>query len=209
VKELIRRTKAITNNQQGFTITLLFLVLLPVIFYILVSTTEMTTVVQSGDMDMQEGMVLAAKAGAEQLDMNLHPQGIFQILPDNANAAYRKVLARNMGLNEATLMPSTKAYSSAPRYCLLVYNGTSTGSTANKKYIFDGSTTTSSSFAPTGFPKSFVFNGLDIVVGSGENSITLDEPGVIVIMSIDQNDLLNNSDRTITRWAVARLKTVN
>lgn len=202
---MIRKTKTILNNQQGYAITLLFLILIPVIFFACISALEVTNVVQSGDMDMQEGMVLAVKASAEQVDMDLHSQGIFQISPDRAVDTFRKILANNMGLDE-TLSPITEQYSSAPRYCLLVYNGTINGATANKKYNFDGSVTSSSIFNQTGFPKTFVIQGMDILVGAGDNSITLTEPGIIVVMEIDQKNLLTNDDRTLTRWAAARIK---
>lgn len=206
MKELTHRTKAVLNNQQGFAVTLLFLIVLPVIFFALISTLEITNVIQAGDMDLQEGMVLAVKASAEQVDMGLHSQGIFQISPDRAANTYRKILACNMGLDES-LSPLTEQYSSTPRYCLLVYNGTNAGPTANKKYKFNGTTTTSSGFIQTGFPQSFMINGLDVVVGAGDNSITLTEPGVIVVTEIDQKDLLVDSSRTLTRWAAARIKT--
>lgn len=208
MKELIRRTRSILNNQQGFAIVLLFLILLPVIIFTCISAIEMTNVVQTGDMDLQEGIVLATKAAAERVNMPLHAQGIFQISPDEAESSYREVLARNIGLDENILVPTTKAYSSAPKYCLLVYNGTSTGATANKKFNFNGTNTTSTVFSQTGFPKTFIINGLDIVVGSGKGSITLTEPGVIAVVEIDQKDLLAENDCTLTRWAAARIKTI-
>lgn len=203
---LILKSKAIMQNQQGFAITLLFLILLPVIFFSAISAIEMTNMVQAGDMDIQEGMVVATKAAAERVDMGLHAQGIFQVNPDSAIDTYRKTIARNIGLNENTLVPLTKNYKSAPKFCMLVYNGTTTGATANKKYVFNGTTTTSSSFAQTGFPKTFIINGLDVVIGSGKGSITLTEPGVIVIMQIEQKNLLDDTDRTLSRWAAARIK---
>lgn len=211
MKELIRSIKNILQNQQGYAIAILFAIILPIIIFACISTIEMTNVVQAGDMDIQEGVVLASKAATEQVDMNLHAQGIFQISPDRAINTFRKELSRNVGLNETTLAPMTEAYTSTPKYCVLVYNGTVAGDTANKLYVFDGSTTTYSTPAITGFPQSFVIDGdgLNILAGSGTGAITLTEPGVIAVIKIDQKDLLADSNLTLTRWAAATIKKVN
>lgn len=201
MKELIRN--------QGFAVTLLFLILIPVIFFAFISIMEITNVVQAGDMDMQEGMVLATKASAEQVDMTYHSRNMFFVNPAQAINIYQKMIAYNLGLDEATLAPITDQYISPPRFCLLVYNGADTGAIANKKYQFDGTDLTDSLFEQVGFPKTFIIQDLDILVGAGEDSITLNEPGVIAVMQIDQKNLLGDGNRTITRWAAAVIKTRN
>jgi hypothetical protein len=92
---------------------------------------------------------------------------------------------------------------------LLVYNGADTGAIANKKYQFNGTVLINSPFDQVGFPKTFIIQDLDILVGAGEDSITLNEPGVIAVMQIDQKNLLGDGNRTITRWAAAVIKTRN
>lgn len=174
-----------------------------------VSALEMANVIQAGDMDMQEGMVLATKASAEQVDMTYHSRNMFFVNPAQAINIYQKMIAYNLGLNETTLAPITDQYISPPRFCLLVYNGLNAGNLANKKYYFNGTTLTNSPFNQVGFPKTFVIQDLDILIGAGEDSITLNEPGVIVVMQIDQKNLLGDDNRTITRWAAAVIKTKN
>ena len=201
MKELIRN--------QGFAVTLLFLILIPVIFFAFISIMEITNVVQAGDMDMQEGMVLATKASAEQVDMTYHSRNMFFVNPAQAINIYQKMIAYNLGLDEATLAPITDQYISPPRFCLLVYNGLNVGNLANKKYYFNGTVLTNSSFSQVGFPKTFIIQDLDILIGAGEDAITLSEPGVIAVMQIDQKNLLGDDNRTITRWAAAVIKTNN
>ena len=108
MKELIRN--------QGFAVTLLFLILIPVIFFAFISIMEITNVVQAGDMDMQEGMVLATKASAEQVDMTYHSRNMFFVNPAQAINIYQKMIAYNLGLDEATLAPITDQYISPPGF---------------------------------------------------------------------------------------------
>jgi hypothetical protein len=204
VKELIRRQ---LRNQQGFAIILIFIILLPVLFFICISSFDMAQMVQSGDMDLQEGLVQAVKGAAGRVDAHSQATGAIQIIPDDAHASFRNMLVKNIGLDSVTLAPLTKSYSAAPSYCMLVYNGTTSGALANEKYFFNGTSVSSSALIASGFPQSFVISGTDIIVGSGVGSITLEEPGVIGVISIAQKDLLNNSDRTLSRWAAARIKT--
>ena len=197
------------QNQQCFAEVLIFIILLPVLFFICISSFDMTQMIQSGDMDLQEGLVQAVKGAAGRVDLYSQAIGAKQIIPDDAHASFRSMLVKNIGLDSVTLAPLTKSYSAAPSYCMLVYNGTTSGAQANKKHFFNGTSVSQSALIASGFPKAFVISGTDIIVGSGTGSITLEETGVIAVINIAQKDLLNNSDRTLSRWAAARIKTSN
>ena len=149
MKELIRN--------QGFAVTLLFLILIPVIFFAFISIMEITNVVQAGDMDMQEGMVLATKASAEQVDMTYHSRNMFFVNPAQAINIYQKMIAYNLGLDEATLAPITDQYISPPRFCLLVYNGADTGAIANKNISLTAQFLMTLYLSKLDFPKPLLY----------------------------------------------------
>lgn len=188
------------------------LVLLPVLLGVTVFAITQTQAVTAADVDFQLGLETAVKAAAMRVTPDSQANGQPKIATNDAHSTFRRVLARNLGLDQDTLAPGPNAAVKAvPDYVLVIYNGDGTfavgGAEAGYKYRFNNGTLSQTSFVAGGFPYYFAVTATDIIPNatSGVRQVTLDRPGVLAVMNIKVRRIIGRSELLVTRWAAAHL----
>lgn len=207
MKESILKTH---KNQQGFVVPVIFLILMPLLLAVTIGTINISQAVDVGDVDIQEAVAIASKAGAGRINSSSQAAGMPHIDCNAARDSFRKILAGNLGLDNTSLQPlDNTAYASAPKYWLLVYNGDSNfGTDRAILYYFDGTTETNDTgIGGNGFPQQFTISESSITSGSGgDYTVELNSPGVIALVAIAPKKVFGVGEpAAIQRWASARV----
>ncbi|SHE97319.1 hypothetical protein SAMN02745218_01181 [Desulfofundulus australicus DSM 11792] len=198
------------REERGFAVLAAFLIIAPLLLLAMEGLSGMGTAVFSADVDVQEAAAFAAKAAAMQVTSKSQADGKPRIDTSRAHAAFRDALARNMGLDPATLAPlSSSAYSSV-KYWLVTYNGyddyASEGAYGARYFQFNGTAATESSFPYSGFPAKFAVTTSGILWGAGGvRTVTLESPGVVVLVDATAKRVFGQGTVRSQRWAAARI----
>lgn len=204
MRELIRN---IIRSEKGYAVIIIFLLTMPVLLAAMEGVSSSSTSVFSADVDLQEAAAFAVKSAASSVVPGAQANGKPRINPAMAHTAFRDTLARNIGLNPATMAPlSNSAYSTPPRYWLVVYNGYDDYAQGARMFYFDGTTVTESGFPYGGFPAKFAVSQSGITSGAGGvRTVTLESPGVVALVVADARKIIGQGDISSWRWAAARV----
>lgn len=206
----MRKCRGIYKNESG-SITVMFLILIPLLFTIMIGVIQFTNTITTSDISVQESIATSVKAAAQPMNLTSQADGIIRINTDMAHANFIEVLQDSLGL-DATLTPITGVYTDKPEYWLLVYNGYNdyAGCETARIFHFDGTNLTQQDILISGFPATFSINNTGIVTGNvGDYTVELETPGVIGLIKISSSNITNKSHSTITRWGSARIVGTN
>lgn len=184
------------RDERGIAVLLMALIMIPLLLAVMAGSSTFVTSVTSADVDMQEAVAFACKAAALNVVQAAQARGEIRIDSARAHAAFRDTLARNMGLNTATLRPlSNSLCASSPRYWLVVYNGYNDfkGAFGARYYCFDGRTVSESPFPYTGFPAFFAVSQTGITSGKGGVfTVCLETPGVVALVECEAKRIIGD-----------------
>lgn len=201
---------SLLKEERGFAVLVAFLILAPLLLAAIEGLSGMGTAVFTADVDVQEAAAFAAKAAAMQVTSRSQADGKPRIDTSRAHAAFRDALARNMGLDPVTLAPLPGSAYSSVRYWLVVYNGyddyASEGVYGARYFQFDGTTAIESGFPYAGFPAKFAVTSTGILSGpGGVRTVTLESPGVVVLVDAAAKRVFGQGTVAVQRWAAARI----
>ena len=201
----------ILYNEDGFIFIFALLIMFPIFIFSMSNIVNYTNMVTFSDEDTSEGLALACKDAAMQVDSKALANGLVRVKSDLALQRFQKTLAANLGYDETSFNPKPgSAYVSKPKYWVLVYNGyndyQSNGSYPARLYYFDGNSLTISDVSFGGFPYTFTVSNTGITVGSGgTRRVTLTTPGVIAVIQHEGTRVTGDKQLNIVRWAAARV----
>jgi len=205
----------VLSDERGFYALLWVLIAAPLLLTALVSASGVYTSVYTADVDAQEALAFAVKAAAMQVLPAAQAAGDRHIYPPGAHAAFRAALAANMGLDPSSLQPlNGSPYASAPKYWLVVYNGSdkysAQGALGARMYTFDGEAVTESAFPYSGFPAYFAVSDSGVASGSGgTRTVKLETQGAVALIEATAKRVLGQGTITLKRWAAARVVDAN
>lgn len=208
MKGSIRRILSkILRDERGFAVVIIFLLVMPVLLAAIEGVSASSTAVFVSDVDLQEAVAFAAKSAASAVVPEAQADGKPRIDPARAHAAFRDTLARNIGLDPATMAPlPNSAYGKAPTYWLVVYNGYDDYTFGARLFCFDGTTVTESGFPYIGFPAKFAVTNTGITSGAGGiRTVTLETPGAVALVSTKARKILGQGTENPWRWAAAKI----
>lgn len=212
---IFNNIRNILKNQDGFIYALALLLIFPMFIFTITAVINISTSSISGDIDIQEGLALACKSAAMQLDSTAQAKGLIRINSVKASEQFKKALARNLNLNETTLAPNANSYyTDKIEYWLLVYNGYNDFSSSDCRpaiiYHFDGEVTTTSNVNYSGFPCQFGISDAGIVIGGGARTTALQSPGVVAVAKVECKRIGGGDKRiNMRRWAAARVVSID
>lgn len=204
-------TRRLLRDERGFAAGLIFLVLVGLLIAVITGSASSVQSVTVSDVDLQEAVACAVKAAAMSVSAESQAEGKPRIRSASAHAAFRDALARNMGLDSASLAPLPGSmYANVPRYWLVVYNGyddyASDGAAGARLYYFNGSAVSESGLSYAGFPASFAVSGSGIVSGPGGTfTVELRSPGVVALVEAEAKKIVGEVPIKAQRWASARI----
>ncbi|MBO8160688.1 MAG: hypothetical protein H0Z24_03545 [Thermosipho sp. (in: Bacteria)] len=209
MKDILLKLK---KDEKGAVI-LWVLLLIPVLYLATTYTVIQVQVITGADVDLQGGLNSAVKAAAAQVTDDSQADGNPRINTNIAHLAFRQELARNLGLDQTTLTPLTGSLlAEAPNYILIVYNGddafASGGALDARIFEFKNGFLTATDFVGTGFPFTFGVDNNNIYLSAtGIKQVTLDQPGVIALVTVKQKKIVgsDNPNIQISRWACAKI----
>lgn len=182
------------NNERGSTVTILFLILLPLAVLFLIASLDHTRVVFGTDLDMQQALNDACRSATMMVSPLSQAYNNPMIDPDKAHMAFRDILASNLKLND-DLTPRENSPVTDVEYLLVVFNG------VNSYEIPAGKVYSETNLAGTEFS-----GGLPYETELGENIyVELDAPGCIAIATANLKPIIGKQESTGVRWSSAKI----
>lgn len=196
------------DDESGLAPAIFLVLMVPLLMTIMVGTIQFTNTVGASDVNIQESTVNAARGSAGAMNTIAQADGLIRINTTLAHDNFQAHLCNSFGLN-SDLTPDNEAYST-PEYWLLVYNGYNDYSGCSQAilYHYDKTSLTTADLSgmASGFPATFSVSDAGITVGSGgTHNVTLETPGVIAVIKIDNANVVNKTTTTVLRWASARI----
>ncbi|SMB96518.1 hypothetical protein SAMN00808754_1523 [Thermanaeromonas toyohensis ToBE] len=200
----------ILKDNRGFAVLMVFLLLVPMLLLAMEGMVNLNTAVTVSDVDLQEAVAFAVKAAAMQVTPASQASGHPRINAERAHAAFREILAKNLGFDPNTMVPLPGLSYASVRYTLVVYNGYDDYVFENapgaKAFRFDGAVGTEYGFPYSGFPATFTVTPADILWGSaGGRMVTLPSPGAVAVVEAEAKKILGVGTLRTVRWAAARI----
>lgn len=208
-------TRNVTNiikDERGVVI-IWILLFMPFLLMATNYTITQTQAVTGADIDLQAAVQSAVKAAAGQVTSDSQAAGDARVNTVIGHSAFRRELARNLGLDQTTFSPLSGSFLiEAPEYVLVIYNGDDTyvsrGAEDAKVYQLSSGALSSTGFLGTGFPYTFgIDNSTVYLSASGIKQVTLDRPGVVAVVTVKHKKLMGSSDPNLqmSRWASAKI----
>lgn len=185
------------NNERGSTVTILFLILLPLAVLFLIASLDHTRVVFGTDLDMQQALNDACRSATMMVSPLSQAYNNPMIDPDKAHMAFRDILASNLKLND-DLTPRENSPVTDVEYLLVVFNG------VNSYEIPAGKAYSETNPAGTEFSGTlpYIFTEAEL----GENiRVELDTPGCIAIATANLKPILGQQESMGIRWSSAKI----
>lgn len=203
--------RGLLRDERGFAAAVALLIVVPLLLAVLAAAVGAVHSVSVSDVDLQEAVACAAKAAAMSVEPASQAAGTPRVATALAHSAFRSELARNMGLDPATLAPLPGSfYARAPRYWLVVYNGyedySPRGAYGARLFYFDGSAVSEQALPASGFPASFAISPSGVSPGSGGTyAVTLESPGAVALVEAEAKKIVGDVPVKAQRWAAARV----
>ena len=221
MKGLLIEFKKMSGNESGFAFTVMFLLLIPVLVFLMISSTEIARTERATNETLQQALSNAVKDAAHMVDEESQAMGEPKIDYEKAYNRFVESLSYNLLLlnndYDGSLNiegPSdVSSITGNLKYWLLIYNG-------DDKYkgYKDGKVVSYAYFtnendyyefiideSETGFPKQLYVTQDGFSDESGI-SITLKSPSVIAVITTNINPVVSDKEgKKVTRWALARV----
>lgn len=187
------------------------LLFIPVLLAAALYTITLTQSVTASDVDLTGALEAGVKAAALQVTADSQADGDPRIHAARALAAFKKEMARNLGLDGMTMSPLPGSMlSEAPDWVLVVYNGdgayASSGAPAGKKYVFVSGVLNEYDVGAAGFPYHFGVTASGVSPGgTGDFQVELETPGVVAVATTRAVRITGGEDLAPVRWAAARI----
>jgi len=195
----------IVQDEKGVTNSTMLLVFIPLLVAGILLITEHPRMLHGADIDLGQAVAEATRSAAMCVDETSQANGQPRIDPVRANQTFRRVLARNLGLNEVDLSPLPgSGMKVAPAFVLVVYNGDDAFGLGSKE--FSDSNAAGTEIPGNGFPQEFGLAEGNIVYGPGTRSVVLDSPGCVAVVR-DSIKPIFSHDTEAVRWASAKIVT--
>jgi len=192
-------------NQNGSAIVIVFLILLPLLVITNIYTSENKQMLTGGNINLKNTIVTAAKAAAQSVESTSQAYGKPMIDPNTAHNNFRKLLAKNLKLDEYFLPTTGSSFEGDISYYLLICNGTNTfGLDECIIYKYEDGEIETVVLNTGELPQTFGINK-DFNITSKDKSVTLKTPGVIAIVKAKIKPIAMTSGVETTRWASARI----
>lgn len=191
--------------------TVYFLILVPLLVLVAVASLDLTGAVTAVDYDLKDAVAEAARAAAMQVNEASQAAGDPRIDPDRAHLAFRRVLAKNFGLDEVSFAPLPGSSAAAPaEYVLVVYNGddahAADGASAGRVYRSWGGAYGEEAISGVGFPRDFGVSDEGVVPdGPGARTVRLASPGAVAVVRVGLRGVTGAAGPVAVRWAAARV----
>lgn len=201
------------SDDAGATLPIMFLLFIPMFVLIIVGVFGITMAVGTADVDVQDAVSIACKSAALNINEAAQAEGLLRINSLAAHQEFRKMLTRNLALNE-NLKSINGAYLGKPKYWFVVYNGYGTivapEALPAHLFYFDGNVVTETNLTYNGLPADYSVdeNGIRSGIG-GIRSVHLECPGVIGLVKIQANHVIGTEPIWVVRWSAARVVPVN
>lgn len=199
------------RNERGQIVIALPLIVLLAVALVWVIRTAQALV--SADIILENSVVIAVKAAANQFDTPKPPKGPPEnVLPGppemprepekklvpridfvRARSTFEQMLEDNMELKSNLEPKKHSAFSGQPRYTLLLYNGE--GNPSGIRYIFSDGVLTSQEIDTAGFPKTFTLEGV---------TVEMESPGAAALVGIQGRNIVGETG-SYQRWALVRI----
>lgn len=193
------------RDRKGGVISIIILILMPLFIIAMAGVTEVARSNHSS-VDLQGAIDSALRASASRVDKKSQANADTRIDPVSADATFRHELARNLGLDDATLIPLVDSgIAEPPAYQLVIINGTNKYMPEGYVVTYDGGYSAveiSTGDLPV---KCGVSDSGINVGGNGTYQTTLDAPGCVAVVKIKAKAVLT-SDYENVRWGAARIK---
>lgn len=157
------------------------------------------------NVSLKNTTVLAVKAAAQSVDETSQAHGNPMIDPDAAHENFRRILSRNLSLNNDLTPKENSIIQDEINYQLLICNGTNDlGIKQGVIYTYKNNSLTSSNLSMGELPKEFGINE-DFIINSGAKTVILETPGAIAIVEAKIKPIVTGSNKLTTRWAAAKI----
>jgi len=191
--------RGLARDEKGAAVTALLLLLVPLLLAGIVLSVETPRFLRAADPDVGDAVVQAVRAAAMCVDGASQANGDPRIDPDRAHEVFRRILARNLCLSEATLEPlSGSALASVPVYELVVFNGENPFVPAGRAYP-GGEHLTGN------LPLAFWVGDLYVTPGGVGTEIVLDAPGCVAVVKATVLPVFGSRGSEVVRWASAKV----
>lgn len=224
MKDLLSKLRKLHRDQSGAVITAMLLVLVPMFIIGVVSLTEGTNIMRGADTTMQNAVTVASRQAAMMVDSNSQAKGSPLINHRRAMSSFLDELNYTLGHDTGA---KTTIDKETLKYWVLVYNGSNTYKEMNFSgdgftlsevdtpfsedvasyayYSYDGSEVITNE--EKGFPKTLFVSELGITDYQAEGSVkvTIEDPGVLVVMNGDIVSIMRDKPENVTRWAFAKI----
>lgn len=192
-------------NNRGGAIVIVMLILLPFLLITSINMNEERRLAGGSNINLKSTVEMAAKSAAMGVTEQSQANGTPMIDYSMAHENFKRILIRNLALNE-DMTPKEKSIVKNVNYYLLICNGTNSFG-LKEGYIIsfkDGMLATQE-LSTGNLPKSFGVNENFDINGEGPK-VNLDKPGVIAIIEAEITPavVMPKGEKT-KRWAAAKI----
>lgn len=199
----------LTTDNSGGAITIILLIILPMLIFTSVYYNEIERLREGADTTLKDAVVFAAKAASQSVDPISQANGDPMIDPDAAHLNFKKILMKNLRLEENMSAISSSPVSGTVSYRLLVCNGqNSFGLPEGVLYIYEEGGLQTIPLSVGNLPQVFDVS-LASEEQSGKKTVTLDSPGSIALVSATVRPIATASGTPASRWACAKIISQN
>lgn len=179
------------KDQRGAAITVLVLLLIPFLLIGIFATTDFSKTVHDYDVSLQVGVSEAVRSAAFMVDKSTLAQGKPLINHTEAHNAFKKILFNRT------------PESQIENYTFVVYNGYGKG---GKSYTYrKGSINPIENNIGEENDAVFSITTNNVFYGTGENSVTLKEPGCIAVVELKASGFIEKEKESGYRWAASTI----
>ncbi len=222
MKDLLIKFKKLNNDEKGFVFTVIFLLLLPLLVFLMISSAEITRTERTTNKTLQQALSNAVKDAAHMVDEKSQAMGEPRIDYERAYNRFIESLSYNLNLlllnDNIGGVPVIEGPSDVSsivgdiKYWLLIYNGDDKykgykdGKVASYAYFTnEGGYNEDINNSIIGFPK-YLDISKDGFVNESDISITLKSPSVVAVITTNINSVVSDKDgKEVTRWALAKI----
>lgn len=211
MKDLVIKLNEIKNDEDGFAFTIVFLLILPLMLFLIISSPQITRTERATNETLQQALSNAVSDAAHMVDRESQSMGEPRIDYERAYNRFIESLDYNL-----TLLDGAPGEASSVKgditYWLLIYNGDDKykgykgGKVASYAYYTNenGYSDLIIDNSITGFPQYIDISENGFAGGKGIN-VSIENPSVVAIITTNINPITQGKGEKVTRWAIAKI----
>lgn len=211
MKDLAIRLRDIKNDEDGFAITIVFLLILPLMLFFTISSFEITRTERATNETLQQALSNAVNDAAHMIDRESQAMGEPRIDHERAYSQFKESLEHNLTLTDGMAGEASSVKGNIT-YWLLIYNGDDKysgykgGKVASYAYYTNenGHDNLVIDNSITGFPQSLDISKNGFVEHEGIIA-SIESPSVVAIIRTNINPASQQRGEEVTRWAMAKV----